>query len=82
LSGRTRVVHLSTRIAYGPLAELAPDLAIMPTHEGDIEEVPMGLAMIDKDDEETHVYPLAPAVRNELLEKLGRPPQLVVPEGI
>jgi hypothetical protein len=55
VSARSRHVHLSTKIGYAALADLAPDLAILPTAEGDIEEVPMGLVMVDKDDEETHI---------------------------
>jgi hypothetical protein len=69
-------------MAYQPLADAAPDLAILPQSDSDIEEVPMGLVFIDKEDEETHIYPLTPEVRAELMEMMGGPPRLVVPEGL
>lgn len=79
---RKRVIHLATRVGYAPLADLAPDFAIMPTSDADIEEVPMGLSFVDKEDGETHIYPLSPAVRAELMELMGGPPRLVVPPGV
>jgi hypothetical protein len=82
VSARSRHVHLSTKIGFAPLADLAPDLAILPTSEDDLTEVPMGLVMVDRDDEETHIYPLTPAVRDELIAKMQGGPELIVPPGI
>jgi hypothetical protein len=82
VSSRSRHVHLSTKIGYAPLADLAPDLAILPADESALAEMPMGLVMVDKDDEETHIYPITPAVRDDLIALLSGPPTLIVPPGL
>lgn len=60
----TRVVHPETTMAFGPLAELAPDIVASDDYDRPVD---VALAFVDPDGE-CHIYLLAP----EGLERLRR----------
>lgn len=63
----TRVIHNGFNVAYAPMSQLAPDVAIASLEDGTKD--PKALMFIDPDGE-CHVYALDEGTRTALIESL------------
>lgn len=72
MSGLRRTVHAAANFDWKPLKHLAPDVAVQqqaPVNGSEPAE-PMGLAFVDVDDGETHIYLFTEEGKANLIRQL------------
>lgn len=73
MSGLRRTIHPQANFDWVPLADIAPDIAVMPkprVENGEAPEQPYALVFTDADDKETHVYVFSESGRQNLVRTL------------